>query len=200
MKWKITETHDIDELELDRCSQTLGLAFENYALMHHFIDPENRARRISEYQDTFLRKVGMRAGHVWSADGGVAVAVWTAPDLADPATVFGPLAEKFTHLAGSRASIMQASEAVMARFRPQEPCWFLGTVGVHPDHRGRGLGRAVIEAGLARAAKEGFPAFLETSDETNVAIYERLGFAVTSVYDLPFGGPRTYSMLSLIHI
>ena len=74
MKWKITETHDIDELELDRCSQTLGLAFENYALMHHFIDPENRARRISEYQDTFLRKVGMRAGHVWSADGGVAVA------------------------------------------------------------------------------------------------------------------------------
>jgi len=132
---------------------------------------------------------------VWSAAGGVAVAVWTAPDMPDPAAVFGPLAEAFVRLSGSRAKVMEASEAVMAKYRPTEPCWFLGTVGVDPDYQGGGLARAVIEPGLERAAEQGFPAFLETSNENNVAVYRRLGFDVTAEYDLPFDGPRTYAMM-----
>lgn len=195
MTVSIHESLDIDKAELDRCSQTLARAFEDYALMRHFIDSDDQERRIGAYQDLFLRRVGMTAGHVWSADGGRAVAVWTAPDMTDPAAVFSPLADEFARLSGSRVEVMEASEAIMAQSRPAEPCWFLGTVGVHPDHQGRGLARAVIEPGLERAAREGLPAFLETSSENNVSIYQRLGFEVTASYDLPFDGPRTYAMM-----
>ncbi len=90
---------------------------------------------------------------------------------------------------------MRASEEVMAKERPQFPCWFLGAVAVDPAAQGKGLGRAVIEPGLERAEKEGYPVFLETSDETNVKIYERLGFEVKAAYPLPFDGPMTYAMI-----
>ncbi|GHD26430.1 GNAT family N-acetyltransferase [Nocardiopsis kunsanensis] len=191
----VNKSPDITEAELTMCADTLKQAFRNYSLMLHFLDEDNRPTRIHEYQEAFLRKVGMTGGHVWSADGGVAVSVWTAPDMQDPAAVFGPLAGEFERLAGARAEVMEASEAVMAKSRPQTPCWFLGTVGVHPGHQGTGLARAVIEPGLERAEAEGYPVFLETSDEKNVEIYQRLGFKVTAAYKLPFDGPKTYAMM-----
>ena len=72
--------------------------------------------------------------------------------------------------------------------------WVLATVGVHPDHRGAGLGSSVIDAGLADLEESMASCTLQTSDERNVVFYERLGFAVTTVVEIP-GGPTVWSML-----
>lgn len=191
----VRKSSEISETELTRCVTTLTRAFDGYALMRHFLSEEEHRQRVQRYQETFLRKVGLTAGHVWSAGDGAAVSVWTAPDMPDPGAVFGPLAAEFESIAGSRAEVMRASEAVMAKERPDFPCWFLGTVAVDPELQGKGLGRAVIEPGIERAEREGLPVFLETSDDKNVSIYERLGFEVTAAYSLPFDGPVTYAMI-----
>lgn len=52
------------------------------------------------------------------------------------------------------------------------------TVAVGPEHRGRGVGTALLEALVARAGSEGVPALSLSVEEDNPALllYERLGF------------------------
>ena len=185
----------LSPLQTERVIETLTSAFDDYSLMRHFLAEGDYSNRLRSFQEAFLRDVGLAAGHVWTAGDGAAVSIWTAPDIEDAAAVFIPFAAKLAAIAGSRAEIMQASEAVMAKERPQFPCWFLGSVAVDPASQGKGLGRAVIEPGLEMAEKQGYPVFLETSDEANVRIYERLGFEVKAAYPLPFNGPETYAMI-----
>ncbi|PHM71196.1 GNAT family N-acetyltransferase [Xenorhabdus sp. KJ12.1] len=191
----IVRNKEISEIQLVRCVQTLTRAFDGYALMRHFLAEDDHQQRVRCYQEAFLRKVGMTIGHVWATDDGSAVSIWTAPDIEDAEATFVPLSIEFGKIAGTREKVMRASETIMAKERPNFPCWFLGAVAVDPDYQGKGLGRAVIEPGLERAEREGFPVFLETSDDKNVKIYERLGFEVTAAYQLPFGGPMTYAMI-----
>jgi ribosomal-protein-alanine N-acetyltransferase len=57
------------------------------------------------------------------------------------------------------------------------------TIGVRPDHQGRGLGRRLLDALLAEARQRGcHEVFLEvrTENQAAIALYERAGFEVTS--------------------
>lgn len=58
------------------------------------------------------------------------------------------------------------------------PHWYLAVLGVDPDHQGRGLGTALVRAGLGRAADVGVAAYVEAETESNVAFYEALRFTV----------------------
>lgn len=174
---------------------TLGRAFEHYPWTRHIISSDRYLERLAEFNRLFIERIGLPHGRVWVADDGDAVAVWTTPETARAGDVFAEIGPRFADLAGDRLQQQRAAEAAMAPHRPTEPAWFLGTVGVDPDRQGRGLGRAVIAPGIAAAAAEGVPAFLETSTKSNVALYERLGFAVTAEVDVPDGGPRTWAML-----
>ena len=73
--------------------------------------------------------------------------------------------------------------------------WYLQFAGVAPVQQGKGLGGIVIRAGLERAALAGLPVYLETATESNVGLYQRLGFAITNEFDVPDGGPHFWSMV-----
>ncbi|MCF4123392.1 GNAT family N-acetyltransferase [Antribacter sp. KLBMP9083] len=78
---------------------------------------------------------------------------------------------------------------------PDERCWFLGVLAVHPDCQRRGIGRALLRDGLAEADAQGQAVRLQTSTPQNVAFYERSGFAVTQVHDPLYpGSPPLWSM------
>ncbi|GAA2336492.1 GNAT family N-acetyltransferase [Dactylosporangium salmoneum] len=111
-----------------------------------------------------------RVGHgtVWIADGGAAVAMWDPPrppggDGAEDSPRTGRFA--------------RYHEVVHGRM-PKTPHWYLGVLASHPEHRGRRLGRAAMRAGLERAAADGLPAYLETSNPRNVEVYRSAGFEV----------------------
>ena len=59
-----------------------------------------------------------------------------------------------------------------------EPHWYLPAIGVEPEHQDRGLGSALMRAGIRRADRDGKPIYLETETEGNVGYYEHLGFEV----------------------
>ena len=74
------------------------------------------------------------------------------------------------------------------RLHPPDPHWYLGTFGVDPPRQGRGLGRGLLEAWLARPDRSGEVVYLETDRPENVPFYERAGFSVlveTTVLDVP---------------
>ena len=64
------------------------------------------------------------------------------------------------------------------RIHPLEPHWYLATLGVAPDLRSRGFGRALLRELLERADRERDDCYLETDRSENLAFYEAAGFAV----------------------
>ena len=77
---------------------------------------------------------------------------------------------------------------------PDEPHWLLDQLAVDPSMQGRGIGRAMLELAIVRAAADQLPLFLETGTERNVALYRRFGFTEIRAADAPGGGPRVWFM------
>ena len=59
---------------------------------------------------------------------------------------------------------------------PSEPCWYLPFMGVDPAYQGQGIGSALVAVVLAKADRDGEPAYLEASSPENRRLYERHGF------------------------
>lgn len=79
---------------------------------------------------------------------------------------------------------------IMDDHHPHEPeHWYLGILAADGDRQGRGIGSACMGAKLVDLDRAGLPAYLESSNERNVPLYERHGFRVTGVIDLPDGPP-----------
>lgn len=109
------------------------------------------------------------AGTVWTAGDADAVALWDAP---------GADGDIHVELPPSALAVMAQYDDAVHGAIPDERHWYLGVLATDPAHAGRGLGRAVMRSGLARAAAEGLPAYLETTNPGNVALYERAGWRV----------------------
>ena len=57
-----------------------------------------------------------------------------------------------------------------------EPHAYLSLLATHPEHRGRGIGQALLADHLADWDRLGVPAYLESTNPANDHRYERLGF------------------------
>lgn len=76
--------------------------------------------------------------------------------------------------------------------------YYLDSVGVHPDFRGRGIGSMLFEAQIARAANQGHKQvglIVDVDKPEAEALYERLGFSYLDDKDF-FG----HKMKHMIHI
>ena len=135
------------------------------------------------------------AGWLWEIPPAVGMAVWVPPggegryleieERADDAIA------ALTDDGGER---YRALWAWIEENLPKDPHWYLDHLAVAPEHQGKGLGSALIRFGLDRARKDGTCAFLETSRERNVGLYEHLGFRVIRADHTPGGGPFIWFM------
>ncbi|MFC9974585.1 GNAT family N-acetyltransferase [Spirillospora sp. NPDC127200] len=195
----MTHQHDapaarpITDADVPAAVDTLARAFADYPFTRHVIAAQDHQERVRRFQELCLTRVGMAYGRVWVAGEGRAVAAWATPEQ-DPSPALAELESLLGDLAGDRAAAFAAAEQALAPHRPQEPVWFLNTVGVAPEAQGQGLGAAVLLPGIQEAVRAGHPAFLETSGDRNVRFYRRLGFEVTAEVALPDGGPRAWCM------
>jgi GNAT superfamily N-acetyltransferase len=78
--------------------------------------------------------------------------------------------------------------------RPREPHYFLALLGTDPARQGHGIGSAMLSSQLRRCDAEGFPAYLESSNRRNLALYARHGFEVIKELRLRGDGPSTWLM------
>jgi ribosomal protein S18 acetylase RimI-like enzyme len=106
---------------------------------------------------------------------GASVAMWEAPAATGEELPDGDLA---AHLSADAMARVNAYNDAVHSALPTTPFWYLGVLGTHPDHAGQRWGHAVMAAGLRRAAADGLPAVLETSNPGNVKVYRRAGWQV----------------------
>ncbi len=137
----------------------------------------------------FLIESALRYPFVFVAGDRAAASVWIPPGgrelTAQEEQRVKPLLEE---LAGAHApaviELLARFDAVHPRDRPH---YYLSLLGTHPQHRGRGLGMALLAENLAAIDAEGMPAYLESSNPDNVPRYERLGFERIGELSTPDG-------------
>ncbi|MFD2077612.1 GNAT family N-acetyltransferase [Actinopolymorpha cephalotaxi] len=178
----------------DRVIGSLVAAFSGDPVLRYLFPDEDTYPTYAGafFGDLFDRRVHSRT--IWTI-GGASVAMWQPPSIGTgPADPLGTAGDESGDQAGDNLEARLPAD-VWARVRtydeavhvalPTTPFWYLGVLGTHPDSAGRGFGHAVMNAGLRRAAADGLPAVLETSNPANVEMYRRAGWQVTHTVDEP---------------
>jgi GNAT superfamily N-acetyltransferase len=142
----------------------------------------------------YFLEMALPLGIVWVAGQADGLAVWTAPEQREAWELHPWDQPRILEVAEDGGRRYEPFWEWVAARDPTEPSWQLDTIAVEPELQGHGIGRALIEAGLARARADGTSAFLSTGTPANVAIYGRCGFDVYDEADAPDGGPRVWFM------
>jgi GNAT superfamily N-acetyltransferase len=160
--------------ERGRAVGSLVAAFAGDPVLRHlFPDDDTYPRYAAAYFGHLFDK-RVRHGTIWTIAHGASVAMWDGP-AAGHRPADGAVAAQ---LPGDALARVHAYDEAVQAVMPATPFWYLGALGTHPDHAGRRWGHAVMAAGLRRAAADGLPAILETSNPANVEVYRRAGWEV----------------------
>jgi ribosomal protein S18 acetylase RimI-like enzyme len=174
--------HTLRSDQLEAAIETLSEAFHDDPLSHLMAPDESRRRDVTRAMGRFVVRYGLRWGRVWTNEDASAVAIWLPPGT--PFSTVNALRAGMgsflvrVGLAGARRMMATLSITERLHKSVHEPHWYLMTIGTRPDRQGQGHGSRLIEEGTSRADAAGVPCYLETATETNVAYYEKRGFAV----------------------
>ena len=180
-----------------RLAQALASAFEDDPVIAWIFPDEHRRRRVLPvFMEFRLRNLAFPHDEVWMTVDGSAAAVWLPPpgrwQLSRPQQL--RLLPALVRFLGLRTvSVLGGLDRMEARHPHDPPHWYLFILGTEQAAQGRGLGSALLAQVLARVDADGMPAYLESSNERNLAWYGRHGFEVTSEVVIP-GGPRIWPM------
>lgn len=181
-------------------SHTLGRAFHDDPVMSWMLpDPCRRAVGLPHMFATRARYLHLHeeGGIEVARDGGriVGATLWDPPGQGRPNRLRQLLMKRGMKRAfGARRPVAFGVSAYIHQFHPDEPHWYLAMIGTDPSARGAGHGRALLDSRLSKCDAEHCPAYLVSSKASNVAYYERFGFAVRKEITIPDGGPTLWGM------
>lgn len=180
----------------DRAAATLAAAFhEDPAMVFMLPHEPTRAGRLLRLMDWMVDQ-HLKIGLVLGTPGVEAVTLWRPPgSVHHHEPLLHPRTLRLLPIFGRHLPRALRTEQGIAVHLPQDEEWmYLKMAGVHPDQQGKGLGGRTIRAGLAMAAERGVRSVLETATPSNVGLYQRLGYATISEWDVARGGPHFWTM------
>lgn len=183
--------------DVDLLVPHLARAFYDDPFINWFVRQDDK--RASGFEALFrawLRKMSLPYGEVLTTDDCVGGALWCPSDNAKigfaQQVSLVPDAIRITGLRGLKRMIDLGD--VLDKGHPTERHFYLQFIGVDPEHRGKGLGTALMQPVLERCDREGCGAYLENSNEVNTAYYERRGFKIVDEIDMAHGAPPLWPM------
>jgi ribosomal protein S18 acetylase RimI-like enzyme len=178
--------------ELPAVGKLIAVAFDGLAANAYLVPPP--ADRVPVMAEFFalLSEVAAEHGRIDVVDGpsGLAgTAVWFdyTAGMPEPAGYEARLAA----LAGPYRAHFDALDHLFAAHHPHSPHWHLAFLAVHPASQGDGLGGALMRRTHHDLDRSGVPAYLEATNEDNIRLYRRHGYADMAPFEinLPDGAP-----------
>jgi ribosomal protein S18 acetylase RimI-like enzyme len=175
----------------------LARAFDDDPMANWFVAQDGRRQeRIATMQRVSLERISLPQGEVYTTERLHGAALWAPPGkwkmgLLQQLLLVPPMARAtgVRHI----PKVLGGINAIEKR-HPTRPHYYLFVLGTEPEFQGRGVGTQLMQPVLERCDREGAPAYLESSKEKNVPLYERNGFRVTEVFRVPNGGPPLWLM------
>jgi GNAT superfamily N-acetyltransferase len=186
----------LERRHLRPVGEVLSRAFDDDPLPR-FVSP-SAARRPAVIR-SFLVPIARDAiafGHASAAvaDGAVhGIAAWLPPGAYPPGMARQlrqlPGLVRIAALVPRRMPFVLDALAQLQQRHCEGEHWYLALLAVDPSRQGQGVGRTLLEPGLARADAGGLPCFLETTKRDNVAWYGNVGFDVVDELHVRDGPP-----------
>jgi ribosomal protein S18 acetylase RimI-like enzyme len=165
--------------DIDGATETITRAFADDPVWRVALTrPDGRTDHHAAYWRRFLESALEQDG-LWLLDDGAAVSVWIPPggqELTEAATAELLLFNARWLGADGAREMTELYDRFEANHPRTEPHAYLSLLATHPDHRGRGVGQALLAAVLDRWDARGVPAYLESTNPANDHRYERAGF------------------------
>ena len=179
--------------------EVLADAFAEDPVFAWLIPPQLRARekRMRTFFTSMSRGYLRRGKPCYLAGDGSAAALW-----AEPGGWTMPLSQIILEAVPSglafRSRLLRAlrTQLQIERLHAGQPGphWYLGYLGTRSDRQGEGLGTQMLQEVLTRLDADGMPAYLESSNERNLPLYERNGFRVVGELRALGHGPTIWRM------
>jgi GNAT superfamily N-acetyltransferase len=166
--------------DLEALTGVMTTAFSNDPVWgaYAFPDTHTRPEQPAHIWRTYLQMT-LRFPWTLVSDGCEAAAVWIPPGEPElePAHEAVFEAVLVDELGEAQAGVVLAAFAALDDNHPDaEPHHYLSLLGTHSDHRGRGIGMALLDECLEVVDAERSPAYLESTNPANDARYMRRGF------------------------
>jgi GNAT superfamily N-acetyltransferase len=181
--------------DLEAVTATMATAFQGDPVWGPYSFPDaTRRLALSARFWEFCIRAALRFPATYVTENCEAAAVWIPPNEAEmtPAQE-AELGELLVELlGGDQAAVVIDAFARLDEAHPHdEPHHYLSLLATHSDHRGRGLGMALLGECLTTIDAEHMPAYLESTNPANDARYMRHGFEPYGRVQLPNGTPIT---------
>ena len=171
-----TEIRTAQDSERSHVVATIASGFEADPVVRWCL-PEEATRQ--EALSRFIDAYGGRAfehDSAWTDEGFRGAALWLPPGVT-------PDEEEVQQVVTStmpeeKQGPLFAAMEELGSYYPEEPHWFLPTIGVDPAWQGRGIGSRLMKHAVDKCDDAGKRAYLESSNPRNISLYERHGFKV----------------------
>jgi len=207
----VKEIYLVQKKDLKKASTVLMRAFHDDPLIRLVYPNDEERIKYSPYLWEYLLLDGIRYGEVYSPSDLIeGIAKWLPPgkehmgiwrSIRSGAITMSRMAskqkdERFL----SMRKIAEITDHILKLHKTlvSEPHWYLANIGVDPKHQGKGFASKLIKPMIKRIEEEGYPVFLETNFEGNVALYEHLGFEVIDERLVPETDITNWAMLKTI--
>lgn len=191
------DVRKVTRADVPHLTAVLARAFDDDPMANWFVaQDKRRARRIYDFMGVSLAKMTLPHGECYTTADLRGGALWTPPGKWKlgilQQLLLIPSVVKST--GWKRIPRVMAGIAAIEKKHPSEPHYYLMVLGTEPEFQGRGIGSQLMAPILARCDEERVPAYLESSKERNLPLYERNGFTVTEEFMVPDGGPKIWLM------
>lgn len=152
----------------------------------------NRVKRIQALME-YSFKMCYTFGEVFLSDDDNACALILFPDKkrTTSSSLFWDLKLVYKSIGLANLNNVLNREAFIKKARPKEPLYYIWFGGVRPDYQNKGIGTSLLSEVLQYSISYKRSAFLETSAEENVSLYQKFGFKIYNELDL---GYKLYMM------
>lgn len=191
----VPEVRPVRPEDVPEVAASLVRAFyDDPSMVYMFPNPRSRERRLRRFFTYHLKRTYLPRGLPYTTEECRSAALWMPPREGPPRMreVFAQL--PLLVILGRRAGrALQLVQLVEAR-HPTAPHYYLAGLGTDPAWQHKGLGSAVMQPVLDLCDREGLPAYLESSKESNIPFYRHHGFDVTGEVSVPDGSLRLWLM------